>query len=183
MNISCETLHCSSSLRPREIPKVPPFIFLVEVVVCPTIFLLPCMITDTFGPQSEGSQFDYRRGQLLSSLQTFLRWGHSCPGFRAVRAGVGEGWPDAWMGGSRDRIQVRGMELDAGRQDQNSAHGLAPGRSRRINDKMGAPRLGDPWMYLMQKGLGSEDRTDRARQCWPVVSAVTQAGSGYSGDP
>lgn len=75
------------------------------------------------------------------------------------------------------------MELDAGRQDQYSAHSLARGRSRRINDKMGAPGLGDTWMYLMPKGLVSEDRTDRARQCWPVVSAVTQAGSGYRGDP
>lgn len=31
-------------------------------------------------------------------------------------------------------------------------------------------------MDLMSKSPGSEDKTDRSRQCFPEVSAVTQAG-------
>ena len=50
------------------------------------------------------------------------------------------------------------------------------GEARESGTGWRAPGLGNPHVDLMSKSPGSEDKTDRSRQCFPEVSAVTQAG-------
>lgn len=86
--------------------------------------------------------------------------GPSCPGFWTVEPGDGEGWLEAWTGGTREGIQARGIELDAGGHDQNSAHSLALGRSQRISDGLESPWAWGPSYepYVEELGVRGQDR-------------------------
>lgn len=53
---------------------------------------------------------------------------------------------------------------------------LGPGEKPENQGQDESPWLGNPHMDLMSKSPGSEDKTDRSRQRFPEVSAVTQAG-------
>ena len=111
--------------------------------------------------------------------------GPSWPGFWTMEPGDGEGWLEAWTGGTRDGIQARGIELDAGGHDQSAAHGLALGRSQRIRDRMESPWAWEPshGPHVKKPGVRGQDRQVQAMLPRGQRCDSGWAGPGYRGNP